>query len=72
MVAQRLSFDELLGLVEDELKAKAIWETTKDIISYTQFKSIVDLGITVGLNDLPFEKAMLYSWIKEVDNGRKT
>ena len=42
------------------------------IISYAQYKSTIDMGITVGLSDLPFEKAMFFSWIKEALSVRKT
>lgn len=49
-----------------------IWETRKDVIAYSHFKSMVDLGITMTLNDLPFERAMVFSWIKGEIDGRKT
>lgn len=59
---------------EAELKEKVdgIWNTRKDVLDYLHFKSVIDLGITVSLNDLPFEKAMVFSWIKGAISGRKT
>lgn len=56
----------------DEEKALEIWEVSKDVRSYAQFKNTIDLGITVTLNDIPFEKAMIFSWIKEAIDERKT
>jgi len=47
-------------------------ETKKDIISYTHFKNAIKMGLTVGVNDLPFEKALIFSLIEEESNGRKT
>lgn len=84
MVSQRITKDQLLGLItlrEDEIsagltvekKANDIWETSKYIVSYTHFKTAIDLGLNVGLNDIPFERAMIFSWIKEgIESGRKT
>ena len=39
--------------------------TVDDVISYRHFSSLIDLGITIGLEDISFEEAVLYSWIKE-------
>lgn len=74
MVTQRITIKELEELVGgDKEKASEIWEVSKSVVSYTHFKSIIDLGLNVGLNDIPFERAMIFSWIKEViENGRKT
>jgi hypothetical protein len=53
-------------------KADRIWEVSKDVSSYAGFSSVMNLGITIGLNDIPFERLMLYSWIKEgIESGRK-
>jgi hypothetical protein len=72
VVTQQISFDQLVDLVDgDSDKAKSIWETSKDVISYLKFKSALSLGVTIRLDDLPFEKAMVYSWIEESKNGRK-
>lgn len=46
-------------------------ETKKDVIGYAQFKSVIKTGINIGINDLPFEKAMIYSWIEEELNEKK-
>jgi len=53
-------------------KCDEILRVAKDVASYANFRSMTKLGISVGLNDLPFEKAMVFSWIQEeLDNGRK-
>lgn len=48
-----------------------ILSVVKDIRQYSQFKSVLKTGITIGINDLPFEKAMIFSWIEEELNVRK-
>ena len=55
-----------------EETVEGIWETRKEVISYLAFKGAKELGITFGLNDIPFEKAMIFSWIKGEIDGRKT
>ena len=63
--------DDLVQLVDDD-SAKEIISVAKDIRSYYAFKSAIKIGVTVGLNDIPFEKMMVFSWIEEVINDRKT
>lgn len=70
-VSSQLTKEQLRNLV-DEDKIEGIWETRKDVIAYSHFKNAIDLGMTVGLNDLPFERAMVFSWIKGEIDGRKT
>jgi hypothetical protein len=72
VVTQGLAFDKLVELVDTKEKAKEIWETAKLVRLYLQFKSALSMGLTVGLNDLPFERAMVFSWIEEAKNVRKT
>lgn len=73
MVRQGLNFNQLLDLVEDNQKAKSIWEVSRIVISWTQVKGVLDLGLNVNFDSLPFEKVMMYSWIKEaLANGSKT
>jgi hypothetical protein len=71
VVTSQIDKDLLRTLVDKE-KVEPIWETRRDVIAYSHFKSAVDLGITITLNDLPFEKAMIFSWIKGEIDGRKT
>jgi hypothetical protein len=71
VVSGQLDKEQLKQLVEPE-KIEDIWETRKDVIAYSHFRSAVELGLTVGLNDLPFERAMVFSWIKGEIDGRKT
>ena len=49
-----------------------IWETRKDVLAYASFKSTRDLGISIGLSDIPFERALIFSWIRGELDGRKT
>jgi hypothetical protein len=70
VVQSQIDKEFLKTLVEPE-KVEPIWETRKDVIAYSHFKSAIDLGITINLNDLPFERAMVFSWIKGEIDGRK-
>lgn len=70
-VSSQLTKDQLRELVDHD-KLEGIWDTRKDVISYRHFRNAIDLGMTVGINDLPFEKAMIFSWIKGEIDGRKT
>jgi hypothetical protein len=72
VVTQRLTFIDLVRLVDTEERAKEVWETAKIVRLYLQFKSALSLGLTIGPNDLPFERAMVFSWIEEARNVRKT
>lgn len=69
-----MSYDFTLQMCDgDRGKADLIWKASRDVVSYTQFKSVVDLGLNVGLSDIAFERAMIFSWIKEeIESGRKT
>jgi len=63
----------LANLEDDRARASEIWKATEDIRAYCNYKSVIDIGVTVGINDLPFEKAMLFSWIREeIESDRKT
>jgi hypothetical protein len=56
----------------DKEKAKAIWDTSRDVLAYCRFKGIINLGVHIGLNDLPFEKMMIFSLIEEASSDRQT
>ena len=60
-----MSYEDLLSVIDDVNKAPFVWEVADEVKEYSQFKMAIDLGLTVGINDLPFEKAMVFSWIKE-------
>ena len=47
-------------------------DVSSNIFSYLDFRSVVDLGINIGVNDLKFEDAMMYTWIKGALDERKT
>lgn len=60
-----------MGYVE-ESKALALIEVVKDIGDYLEFKSMIELGLTVDHKELDFDKVMIFSWIKEgLESGRK-
>jgi hypothetical protein len=57
---------------QDKEKAKGIWEVSRVVISWSQTKTVLDLGLNINYDSLPFEKVMMFSWIKEaLGNGRK-
>lgn len=67
-----LSLDDLNKLVGEKDKAEGIYKLIDIVGDYAQFKGLLDLGLQVNQNDFPFEKIMLFSWIKEaIENGRK-
>lgn len=66
MASQSIRFDELVELVDgDREKAERIWEVSKDVSAYANHKAMQGIGIVFGPNDLSFERAMIFSWIKE-------
>jgi len=67
-----MSYDNLKNVADDESKVDLIWETAKDVIEYFQLKAILKLGLSVNYDDLPFEDVMVFSWIREVLDDRKT
>jgi hypothetical protein len=47
-------------------------ETSVDVSEYLEFRTMIDLGLTVHHSELDFDKIMIFSWIKEgIENGRK-
>ena len=64
----------MIDLLDGDLeKVDNILNVSTDVIDYFQFKSVIDLGITLGPSDMPFEKLMIFSWIREgLESGRKT
>lgn len=45
--------------------------TTKDVRDYFDLKAVLDLGIQVNIDQVPFEKLALYAAIKEKIDGAK-
>ena len=43
----------------------------EDIEEYLEFKSLINLGLTIGPNDLPFEKLMLFGHLSDELNGQR-
>jgi hypothetical protein len=63
--------EQLLKLVEPEM-AENIIKVTEDILEYLEFRSVIGLGLNVDHKEMPFDKVMVYSWIKEeLESGRK-
>jgi hypothetical protein len=46
-------------------------KTSKDVRDYFDLKAILDLGIQVNINQIPFDKLALYAAIKEKIDGAK-
>jgi hypothetical protein len=43
-----------------------------DVEDYLDFKGLIDLGFNVDQKEYPFEKIMVFSWVREaLENGRK-
>lgn len=55
--------------MDDHSKIDPTLEVAKDVRAYTHFRSMKKLGINIGVNDLTFERAMLFSWIEENLDG---
>jgi hypothetical protein len=47
-----------------------IFETVEDVYSFFDFKRVMELGVVVPFDAVPFDKLMLYGWISEAMNGR--
>lgn len=62
---------ELLELVEPE-KVELILEACRDVRSFAMFDAVLKTGVNIAHNSVPFERLMLYGWIKELINERKT
>jgi hypothetical protein len=46
-------------------------KTSKDVRDYFDLKAILDLGIQVNIDQIPFDKLALYAAIKEKIDGAK-
>jgi len=46
-------------------------EAMKDVRGYLAFNNAVQLGLTITMNEVPFDKVMVYGWIKDLINVRK-
>lgn len=56
----------------DDNTAKYVVSLYQDIDDYLDFKSVINLGMTVTSKEIPFDKAMIFSWIREErESGRK-
>lgn len=70
-----LKEDEIRKLVSGMENAEEVIRITldamRDVRGYLAFNDAITLGLSVGLNDIPFDRAMVYGWIKELINGRK-
>lgn len=66
------SLEELIRLTGDEEKARCILEVVKDVKRYANYMRAQSLGINYGPHDLTFMDMLLFSWIKEQLDVRKT
>ena len=58
-------------LVEHE-KIDQLLDTANDVSDYLDFDAVLSLGLQVHHSEVPFDKVMLFSWIKEeIKNGRE-
>lgn len=67
-----MSYEDLENLLPGETENAAfIWETSKNVREYYRLKSVIDLGLNVDFREIPFEKLIVFSWIREAKSGRK-
>jgi len=67
-----MSYEDLENLLPGETEnAACIWETSKNVREYYRLKSVIDLGLNVDFKEIPFEKLIVFSWIREAKSGRK-
>lgn len=57
-----------LGLEKDIVESTLL--AMKDVRLFVSFDSTVKLGVTVDSNLIPFERLMVFRWIKELINER--
>jgi hypothetical protein len=61
----------LLRVVPDAAIVDNIVQAMKDVRMFAAFDSTIRLGVTVDANSIPFERLMLFGWIKDLINERK-
>lgn len=64
--------EELEKLVDEKDKVEIILDAAKTVRAYNRFQRMISLGFTIRLEDFPFDEIMVFSWIKEELDGRKT
>lgn len=64
--------EDLEKLVDEKDKIDLILDAAKTVRAYNRFQRMVSLGFAVKIEDFPFEELMVFLWIKEELDGRKT
>lgn len=56
----------------EPFKIDSLINVAGDVADYLEFKSLTDLGLQIHHSEIPFDKVLIFSWIKEViENGRE-
>lgn len=63
-----ISKEELIQAGTEADKAESIFEVVPYVGKFFDFECILNLGLTVDLKDLSFDKSLFFAWIKQ---GRK-
>lgn len=67
-----MSIGDLIKVGVPEDRAEMILETSSIVDEYFHFRTMTDMGIFFNSRDIDFDKSIIFSWIKEELNGRKT
>ena len=67
-----MSKTDLFRIIGDNESVENIWGAMKEIRAYSTFESAVRLGLTMNADSIPFERLMVFVWIKDLINERKT
>lgn len=63
--------EDIIKLVDSNETASGVFMAMRDVRAYCNYNSVLKLGITMDVNTVPFEKLMVFGWIKELIDGRK-
>lgn len=66
-----MSRQDIYDLVKDSEVTEWTLRAMKDIRSFLAFDSVIRTGVSVDFRSLPFEKMMVFGWIKDLINERK-
>ena len=66
-----MSREDLLRIVPDKETVDGTMQAMKEVRMFGAFDSTIRLGVTVDQNSLPFERLMIFGWIKDLINERK-
>jgi len=69
VVTKRLKREDLKKSGVDEQMIEDIFSVTKYVHKFFDFEQVISLGLTVGIKDLSYDKALFFAWIKQGKSG---